>query len=305
MAVTSLTIYNDALRQIGARRLSTVTDDAEEQRAITDIYDDTRDELLKENAWTFAQKRAELIDMTMPDVDDWENGEAYAVGDDVVYGDVHYNCLVANTAGIFTDDLASLYWELLLDWVTATQYEVGDKVYNASGLNYTCLVAHKSTVFATDLVSIYWIASEELAMTSDGMTIVYYRPTDYIETTLISNIGAKFKIEGQRILSNTSGLKIVYTYKNDTPSEYTAMFRRAFATKLASEICFSLTDNATKAEALMEKYLKIVLPKALSDDSQQGTPKEARADEWELSRLGGVGSGISGQTNDATWHPIS
>jgi len=303
MAVTKLTIYNDALRQIGARRLSTTSDDVEEQRAITDIYDEVRDEILKEHAWTFAQKRYALIDMTTTDVDEWEAGESYTVDDEVRYNDVYYTCLVAHTSTLFASNLASLYWETTTDWVTSTQYIIGDKVFN-SGVGYVCIVAHTSGTFATDLASVYWVATERLVMTEDNMTVVYYKPTDYIEMSLISDIGANVKVEGTRILSDTSGLKIVYTYQNDTPSEYTAMFRRAFATKLASEICFSITDNATKAEALIDKYIKIVLPKAISDDSQQGTPRETRADEWEVARLGGVGSGISGRTGDATWHPV-
>ena len=302
MAITSLDIYNDALSQLGARRLSTITDAVEEQRIITAVYDDIRDEVLSEHMWTFAQKRAALVDMTAPDVDLWVTATAYAVDDEVKYGGVFYTCLIANTSTNFAADLAAVEWETTTDWVTTTAYEIGDQVYN-SGVSYACLVAHTSGTFATDLASVDWIISESLAMDEDGMSVVYYKPTDFIEISLMSDSTAIVKWEGPRILSNTTALKMVYTYKNDTPSLYTASFRKALATKIAAEICFSITNSSTKTEAMFDKYTKIVLPKAISSDSQQGTPIETLANEWENARISGAG--VAPRVGQQTWHPNS
>lgn len=303
MAVEKLTIYNDALVDVGAHRLSTITDDVEEQRIITEVYDDCRDEVLMEHMWTFAQARAALIDMTVPAIDIWVTETAYAVDDIISYNSVYYKCLVAHTSDVFTVDLAAADWVLKLDWVTADSYAIGDQVYH-TGVNYTCLEAHTSGVFATDLTAVKWIISEEIFMDEDGMTVIYYNPTDHLETNKVSDSLAVVKMEGQRILSNVTDLKIIYTYQNDTPSEYTAQFRKALSGKIAAAICFSLTESRSKAEDLLEKYTKITLPKAISSDSQQGSPIPTRADAWELARMSGVGSGIAGNTGDQTWHPV-
>jgi len=301
MAVTKLTIYNKTLSLCGSRRLSTVADDVEEQRLVTDVYDDCRDSMLMEHPWTFAQKRAELIDMTHPDVDLWETATSYAVGDTVFYNDVVYNCLIANTSVTFSVELAALDWEVKLTWVTATGYAKGDQVYS-SGLNYTCLTAHTAGTFATDLTSVYWILSEVLNFTEDGMSYIFYRPTDLLEVNMFSNRLARIKVEELRILSNVDDLKIIYTYSLDTPSSYTSQFRDALAGKIASEICFSLTNSATKAEKLLQKFESVTLPKAVFSDSTQGSPREARADEWIVARQLGS-SYIYGTSNDGVWHP--
>lgn len=301
MAADKLAIYNDALSLVGGRRLATVTDDVEEQRIITEIYGDCRDFVLSEHPWTFAQKRAALINMTMPDVDLWVAATAYVVDDTVKFNSVDYNCLVANTSTIFSVDLAAAEWEEKLTWVTATGYAVGDQVYE-SGLSYTCLIAHTSGTFATDLTALDWVQSEELIMDADGMAYIYYKPTDYLETTLLSDTSAKTKMEGIRILSDTSGLKLKYTYALDTPSLYTAQFSKCLAQYIASKIAFSVTESATKSEALLDEYVKIVLPKTVSSDSKEGSPKEVQADEWEIARRSG-GTGIAGGTGDNTWYP--
>jgi len=301
MAVTKLTIYNDALSLVGARRLSTVTDDVESQRIISAIYDDCRDQVLAEHEWSFAQKRAALVNMTMPDVDLWVKATAYAVGDTVKFNSVDYNCLIANTSTIFSVDLSAVEWEVKLSWVTATGYAIGDQIYE-SGLSYTCLEAHTSGTFATDLAAVKWILSEALAMDEDGMDYIYYKPTDYVEVSLFSDSTAITKIEGQRIVSDTDDLKIKYTYQNDTPSEYTAQFRKALSQYIAAKTCYSLVGEVGKSEALLEEYTKIVLPKAISSDSKQGSPREALCDEWLNARISGYG--YAPRRNQTTWHPM-
>ena len=127
MAIEKVDIYNDALSQIGAKRLATITDEVESQRIISAVYADCRDAVLSEHPWSFAQKRAELINMTMPDVDLWETATSYAVDDMVKYSSVDYICLVANTSDVFTVDLAAAKWETYTDWVTGTSYAIGNR----------------------------------------------------------------------------------------------------------------------------------------------------------------------------------
>ena len=302
MAVTKLTIYNKALSMTGSRRLATTSDDVEEQEIVTAVYDDCRDSALEEHMWSFAQKRVALIDMTAPSADLWVTATAYAIDDEVLYGGVYYVCLVAHTSDTFSGDLVSLDWETNTSWVTDTPYALGDKVYH-SGVAYSCLVVHTSGTFATDLTSVDWIVAEAIALTADGMSNVFYKPTDCLKVNMFNNTDAQIKLEEQRVLASVSTLSMVYTFQNDTPSTYSSQFRDALANLIAAETCFSLTESVSRAEALFDKYTKITLPKAISIDSQQGTPLDAQADQWERAR-GTGGSGYATHPGGSNvWHP--
>lgn len=126
---------------------------------------------------------------------DWATATNYVVGDVRDEGGLIYVCLVAHLSGVFATDLAAAkwerynllnasfdafeaghvgsYWQLAhlreasfveleiatpADWVTATNYVVGD-IRRESGTNYRCLVDHVSGVFATDLGAGNWEVS--------------------------------------------------------------------------------------------------------------------------------------------------
>jgi len=280
-------IANLALGLLGAKRITALTQSVEEARVINNVYDTVRDTVLSEHAWSFAQKRVALTDITRTEQDNWVTGTAY-VADDIVYDltlTKYYKCLIANTANaLFSVDLAAARWELYTDWVTATVYAVGDKVYN-SGVEYACLVNHSAGTFATDLTSLYWVATETIADLDDGATVIYIKPSDWLELTGVSDSNALVLLEGARILSDTEDLKVKYTYQNDDPDTYSPQFKTALATRLAAEIAYNITNNRNTADMLLKVYEGIALPQAMSSDSVQGTAEEVTQDEWENARI--------------------
>lgn len=146
------------------------------------------------------------------------------------------------------------------------------------------------------------LSSDTLAFTTDGMSTVYTVPNDYVRIFFSSDPKAALKIEGLRLLSNVSNLGVIYVYRNDNPATYYSMFTTAFATRLAAEIGFNLSESAKKAQALYEEYEKIRLPRAIQSDSQQSSPMQPIADEWELARLG---SGyVTPTPGQQTWYPL-
>jgi hypothetical protein len=205
---TKISIANQALLRVGAKRISSFSEGTAEANAINDVYDDIRDEFLSEAQWTFAQKRATL-----------------------------------------------------------------------------------ATIVGTPLT------------VNDEMSVIYAKPADFIKLNYISDSSATVKVEGDRILSNTAGLKILYTYRNDDPSTYYPMSQRALVARLAAEICFALTESATKTEALVKDYEGIALPKAVSSDAQQGTPIQPIQDEWLNARFMG-GNAMVAPPGSQTWHPV-
>jgi len=54
MAATQVNIVNIALRSIGVTRISSMSDDVEAQRVMTDLYNHIRDEMLVIHPWNFA-----------------------------------------------------------------------------------------------------------------------------------------------------------------------------------------------------------------------------------------------------------
>ena len=288
-SVTKLQIANIALSLIGAKNLTTFGETTtEEGKRINATYDFIRDEVLMEHPWTFAQKRVALVDMTRTEQDDWVTATDYAV-DDIVYDltlTLYYKCLVANTSSaLFATDLAAAEWVLLTDWVTGTVYAKGDKIYN-SGIEYACLVNHTaSALFATDLASVYWVATEEVVDMDDRITNILYMPTDFLRLNQISDEDADYYIIGNRLYADTDTLSIRYTYSNDDPTLYSAMFVTALATRLAAEICFNLTQSANKAQDVLNRYNGMDLYRAMSADSSQGTTETVSMSEWEEARL--------------------
>jgi len=120
--------------------------------------------------------------------------------------------------------------------------------------------------------------------TGEGETYVYQRPSDCIRIFGTNNTDAVWRLEGEYIISNTAGLGIKYVYYLDAPSKYASSFIDALIDRLSSEIAFAILNSSTKATAMLEKYEKISLPKAMSENSQVGVSQYVQDDAWELSK---------------------
>lgn len=76
MAVSEVSICNDALIMIGANTISALTDTTKEGRLCNEQYEKLRDQLLFSHPWNFAIKRTDLA--ADPDVPNGHWGFAYA-----------------------------------------------------------------------------------------------------------------------------------------------------------------------------------------------------------------------------------
>ena len=145
---------------------------------------------------------------------------------------------------------------------------------------------------------------ETPAFTDDNMTVVYQKPSDMLKINFVNISSAIFKVEGERILSDTASLKIKYTYRNENPQSYFPKFVTALATLLAANMAYAITNSRTVAEQWLSAYETIRLPKAMSVDSQQGTATMPVQDEWLLSRRAGGSGSIGGNTGQEVWFPV-
>jgi len=140
-------------------------------------------------------------------------------------------------------------------------------------------------------------------MTEDNMTIVYAKPSDLLKITFKSSTAANVKVESNGILSDTSGLKIIYTMRATDSIKYFPAFTQALATRLASEIAVSITQSLNKASAMLEDYEELKLPRAKAEDSKQSTAIAIRQDEWLNARQSGIAF-LNARTDYDIWHPI-
>ena len=129
---------------------------------------------------------------------------------------------------------------------------------------------------------------ETIPFTDDGMTVVYSKPTDWLKANKQNVRWARFKVEGDRILSDTAGLGIWYTARITDPTKFGLKFAyEALAAKLAAELAFPITHSRSLMDSLMTIYTTIKLPTAESVDAQQGTKTRPLDDAWTRSRVVG------------------
>jgi signal transduction histidine kinase len=98
----------------------------------------------------------------------------------------------------------------------------------------------------------------------------------------------KYAIEGDKLLSNESVVKIKYLGRVDNTELFGPYLTRAIVTRLASELAFPLTSNRALAESLLRKY-EMDLQKGLTNDNQQGTSIELIANDLLDVRLNASG----------------
>ena len=144
--------------------------------------------------------------------------------------------------------------------------------------------------------------SETPVWDEDLMTVMYQKPTDCLKINFVSIESAIVKIEGDKILSNESGLKIKYTQRITNPVKFFPKFIEAFAARLAAEMAYAITSSKTLGESLFKIYYGRKLPQAISADSQQGTPTSPAQDNVLLARISGGGQ-LVGRAGFDTWYP--
>ena len=82
--------------------------------------------------------------------------------------------------------------------------------------------------------------------------------------------GIEFQIEGDKLLTDSSSIKIRYIAELTNTEDWDPMLKRAFISRLASELAYPLTGNEQKQEAEFNRY-EFFLNRGLAIDGQQGS----------------------------------
>jgi hypothetical protein len=92
----------------------------------------------------------------------------------------------------------------------------------------------------------------------------------------------RFRIEGRKLLTDETEAKILYISKVDDPNQYDPLLLEAVATRLAAEIAYPITRNASLVTTMWNTYhSKFGISR--SADGMEGT-----LDGFESDEIGGV-----------------
>ena len=80
-----------------------------------------------------------------------------------------------------------------------------------------------------------------------GFSFAYTLPADCLRLLRILDYDSNYKVEGRKILSNTSSMKILYIGRITDPNEYDELLRETLSASLAADIAFAVTSNNTTA----------------------------------------------------------
>lgn len=109
---------------------------------------------------------------------------------------------------------------------------------------------------------------DEESVTGDW-SYIYQLPTDCIRVIRMV-YDNEFAIFDKKLHSNSDLAKIEYIYRVVDEEKFSAGFVKAFASRLAMELSYGITNSATVANMMKERYV-VALNEAKWSDSQEGS----------------------------------
>ena len=98
----------------------------------------------------------------------------------------------------------------------------------------------------------------ELAASSDspawGFTYAYTLPTNCLRLLRVLDYDSNYKVEGRKILSNASTMKILYISRITDPNEYDELLRETLSAALGADIAYAVTSNNTTSQNMIVSY---------------------------------------------------
>lgn len=108
-------------------------------------------------------------------------------------------------------------------------------------------------------------------------------PSDCIRVLHLDDLEDDFKVEGSKILSDSSTINIKYISRVEDTSLMTAEFRNLLSIFIARKIAYRFSRNAKSISVLFEEFM-LAFNEAKSADSQEGKPNPYVDNSWVESR---------------------
>ena len=87
-----------------------------------------------------------------------------------------------------------------------------------------------------------------------GFNNSYTLPSDCLRLLRILDYDSNYKVEGRKILSNSSGMKILYVARVTDPNEYDELLRETISASLGADIAFGVTSNNQTAQNMYSLF---------------------------------------------------
>jgi len=87
-----------------------------------------------------------------------------------------------------------------------------------------------------------------------GFSFAYTLPADCLRLLKILDYDSNYKVEGRKILSNTSSMKILYVARVIDPNEYDELLRETLSASLGADIAFGVTSNNQTASNMYNLF---------------------------------------------------
>ena len=118
-----------------------------------------------------------------------------------------------------------------------------------------------------------------------GFTSAYTLPADCLRLLKILDYDSNYKVEGRKILSNASSMKILYIGRITDPNEYDELLRETLSASLAADIAYGITSSNPVAQNMNTLFQDKLRDARFVDatEGQNTSPDLGMTDEIESS----------------------
>ena len=96
--------------------------------------------------------------------------------------------------------------------------------------------------------------AKDTATPAWGFTSQFTLPADCLRLLTIIDYDSNYKVEGRKILSNTSTMKILYISRITDPNEYDELLRETLSAALGTDIAYGVTSSNPVSEKMYTLY---------------------------------------------------
>ena len=279
-------IVNPALDRIGSNaNISLTNQTGREYSTCNRYYSKIRDWLLRSFEWNFAQKRTTLYPVQTLTLDTSPGPDAWAVGDTItgISSGISFD-IVAVTSNIeyevtgFDGDLT--------DGETFTNADIYFVTYEGYYVYYTNTdsEAEETLYWYDDSDADQMVCGTGYPETADAAPLFewdlqYEMPSDFIrlvrvfEDSGLAGEEYRFRIEGNKILTNFDTMNIRYVFRETDPTHFTELFRDVLILRLAMALYQPLAGTKSQAakEEIAAEMKELMLHARVVDAQENNT----------------------------------
>jgi hypothetical protein len=118
-----------------------------------------------------------------------------------------------------------------------------------------------------------------------GFTKQYTLPADCLRILTILDYDADYKIEGRKILTDNSTMKILYIGRIEDPNQYDELLRETLSAALAADIAYAVTSSNPTASNMYNLFQDKLKEARFVDatEGQNQNPEKGMADVIDTS----------------------